>query len=218
MNPLDPQEDKINKFNSPLTTRRSFLTRVMPACAVGCLGICAGVAFAEQGTDPPPDPEIHKFDKKFPYPLTLRQYMSRQLTKSTEPLKAIESEIGEKKLLRILHDFSVKKGEAQGEEFAKRHPDRDFSSYCDRFRTGQMQTIITYDIVEDSKEAFEMKVTECVLVQPMLELDAGKIGNAMLCDGDYGNARGYNPRIKLTRDKTLMLGDTCCNHRYVWTG
>jgi hypothetical protein len=63
----------------------------------------------------------------------------------------------------------------------------------------------------------EIAVTECVLVGPVLENDMGKIGNAWLRHEDYGHAQGYNPRIELIRDKTLMLGHSCCNHRYVWT-
>ncbi len=81
-----------------------------------------------------------------------------------------------------------------------------------------MQSIVTYEIVEDSEKAFEINVTECILVQPVLELDAGRIGNALLCDADYGHAQGFSPRIKMIRNKTLMLGHDCCNHRYVLQG
>ena len=126
--------------------RRAFLTRVMPACALGGLGICEPTNLAAFGAEAPPCQEKHKFDEDFPYPLTLCQYMSRQLRSGAEVLKA-----------------------------------------------------------------FEINVTECLLAEPMLELDAGKIGNAWLCDEDYGYARGFNPRITLIRDKTLMLGDSCCN-------
>ena len=196
--------------------RRDFLTGVMPACAIGCMGICVPPALMALGEEPPRCQEKHKFDEDFPS-LTYREYFSRQLSTGARTLKAIESAIGEEELLRILHDHSVSHGRTRGQEFAKQYPDRDFFSYNERFRTGQMQDIITYDIVEDSEEAFEIKVTECVLVEPMLEHDAGKIGNAWHCDGDYGHAQGFNPKIRLIRDKTLMLGDSCCNHRYVWT-
>jgi len=40
----------------------------------------------------------------------------------------------------------------------------------------------------------------------------------MVCHGDYAWAEGFNPDIKLVRDKTLMQGDSICNHRYVWQG
>ena len=218
LNPLELQEGKMKKLDSTYFTRRDFLVRAIPACAISCLGVCGGMSIADQGADPSPDPEKHRFDKEFPYPLTLRQYFSRQLTKITEPLKAIENEIGEKKLLPILHEFSIRKSEAEGGELAKKSPNRDFCTYCDRFRTGQMKSLITYVIVEDSEKAFEINVSECILVQPMLELNAGRIGNALLCDGDYGNAQGFNPKIKLIRNKTLMLGHDCCNHRYVLQG
>ena len=81
----------------------------------------------------------------------------------------------------------------------------------------QVLKAVESEIMEDSEEAFEIRVTECALVEPMLEFDAGRIGNAWLCDGDYGHAQGFNPKIKLIRDKTLMLGHSCCNHRYEWT-
>jgi hypothetical protein len=47
---------------------------------------------------------------------------------------------------------------------------------------------------------------------------AGDIGYAMVCWGDYAWAEGFNPKIKLVRDKTLMEGHDRCNHRYIWTG
>ncbi len=196
--------------------RRAFLTRVMPACAIGCLGICDPTNLMALGAEPLPCQEKHKFDEDFPYPLTLRQYMSRQLRSGAEVLKAIESDIGEDELLRILHDHSISRGETRVQGVVQQYPDRDFFSYNERFRTGEMQVLLTYEIVEDSEEAFEINVSECLLAEPMLELDAGKIGNAWLCDEDYGHARGFNPRITLIRDKTRMLGDSCCNHRYVW--
>ena len=206
----------MKKLDSLSMERRDFLTRVMPACALGCLGICDPTILTALGAEPLPCQEKHKFDEDFPFPLTLRQYMSRQLRSGAQVLKAIESEIGEDELLRILSDYSIARGETQGQGTAQQYPDRDFFSYNERFRTGEMQGMTTYEIVEDSEEAFEINVTECVLAEPMLELDAGKIGNAWLCDGDYGHAQGFNPRIRLVRDKTLMLGDSCCNHRYEW--
>ena len=56
--------------------------------------------------------------------------------------------------------------------------------------------------VDAFEEVFEIVVTECALVEPIQESDAGLIGNAWLCHGDYGHAHGYNPKIELVRDKT----------------
>ena len=197
--------------------RRDFFRRVMPACALGCLGVCGAPGVAALAAEPLPCQEKHKFDEELP-PLTLRQYFSRQLSSGIRVLKAVEEEIGEEELLRILRDHSFSRGEGQTQAAAEGEPDRNFFSYNERFRSGQMERIITYEAVEDSEQAFEIKVAECALVEPFHEAEAGHIGNAWLCNEDYGHAYGYNPKIRLVRDKTLMKGDPYCNHRYEWTG
>ena len=92
--------------------RRNFLTKVMPACAFGCLGVCGPTHLTELWAGCLPSQEKHRFDEDFPFPLTLRQYMSRQLTSGAQVLKALEREIGEEALLPILRDFSISRGEA----------------------------------------------------------------------------------------------------------
>jgi hypothetical protein len=188
----------------------------VPACAIGCLAASGPALLRASISDPFPSEGEHEFDRDYG-PLTLRQYFERQLGSGARVLKGIETEIGEDQLLRALHSYSIKEGRARGQKFVQRYPGRDFHSYNERFRSGEMEGLITYEILEDSESAFEIRVTECVLVEPMLQEDAGKIGNAWLCDMDFSHAQGYDPRIKLVRDKTLMKGDSCCNHRYLWT-
>jgi len=195
--------------------RRDFIAGVVPAC-VGCLGICAPITLSALSEQPAFCQQQHKFDEEIP-PLTIRQYFSRVLGSGSRVLNAIRAEIGEEELIRILRDHSFNRGVGQGQSVAEQYPERDFFSYNERFRAGQMLGLTTYEILEDSEAAFEISVTECALVEPLLEADLGKVGNAWLCHADYGHAHGYNPKIELVRDQTLMLGDPCCNHRYVWT-
>ncbi len=75
------------------------------------------------------------------------------------------------------------------------------------------------EIVEDTDQAFELKITECVWAAAFRDLGAaGELGFAMVCWDDYAWAESLNPKIKLVRDKTLMQGATYCNHRYIWRG
>ena len=74
------------------------------------------------------------------------------------------------------------------------------------------------EIVEDTEKAFELKITECIWASTFLNAKAGDIGYASVCFGDYAWAEGFNPKIKMIRDKTLMQGHELCNHRYVWLG
>ncbi len=57
-----------------------------------------------------------------------------------------------------------------------------------------------------------------ILASTFLVAKAGDIGWASVCFGDYAWAEGFNPKIKLVRDKTLMQGHDICNHRYIWMG
>ena len=81
--------------------------------------------------------------------------------------------------------------------------------------SGVGRTIVR-EIVEDSKHAFEMKITECLTEVVFREMDAADLGYACVCHADFGLPVGINPKLKLIRTKTLMQGHDCCNHRYVW--
>jgi hypothetical protein len=86
------------------------------------------------------------------------------------------------------------------------------------FRNPEFAKVLTMEIVEDTERAFEIKVTECIHADAFLHYEAGDIGFAKVCYGDYAWAEGYHPKIRLTRDKTLMEGHSYCNHRYTWIG
>lgn len=77
---------------------------------------------------------------------------------------------------------------------------------------------MTYDIIENTEKACEVKVTECLTYVIFREANAQEIGYAGVCYADYGFPKGLNPKIEMIRDKTLMQGHDCCNHRYIWTG
>jgi hypothetical protein len=74
---------------------------------------------------------------------------------------------------------------------------------------------LTFDVIEDTKTAFEVKVIECIWAKTFHDFKAPDIGYAMVCYADFAMAPAYNPKMKLNRTKTLMQGHDCCNHRYV---
>jgi len=78
--------------------------------------------------------------------------------------------------------------------------------------------VLTLKVVEDTPEAYEVKSTEGLWAQTFREKGAAEIGYALQCHRDYADCQGFNPKMTLTRSKTLMQGDDCCNHRFVWEG
>jgi hypothetical protein len=71
------------------------------------------------------------------------------------------------------------------------------------------------EIVEDSAQAFEYRISQCLWAKMFREEDAGDIGYAAVCYPDYAVASALSPKLKLVRTKTLMQGHDCCNLRYV---
>jgi hypothetical protein len=39
-------------------------------------------------------------------------------------------------------------------------------------------------------------------------------GYLMCCNCDHEMVRAYNPRLRLSRTRTIMLGDDHCNHMF----
>jgi hypothetical protein len=161
----------------------------------------------------------HKFDEDLGMAFSHRQFYTMRYREYIELTKALKKELGEKKAIDFLTRYTKKKMLEFGKSHAGRSPDNSFHTYTDTFRDlDQYRNTLTMEIVEDTEKAFELKVTECIWATTFVDLDAGDIGYASVCVGDYTWASGFNPKIRLVRDKTLMQGHAFCNHRYMWEG
>ena len=192
-------------------SRRDLITRIFPACAATCLVSKKLFGFPLNENNPVIQQAQHKFDKefKFPRPVSYRQY-STQLSRFNIHLsKTLVEELGEEKAIEILKKDTRKRALRQGENQAKTLQNNSFSAFKNIFKNPLWDNVMTHKIVEDTEKAFEMKVTECLVYEVFKAADfAGKFGWACVCLGDYGTAEGFNPKIKLVRDKTLMEGDS----------
>lgn len=80
--------------------------------------------------------------------------------------------------------------------------------------TSADESLLEYEVLEDSDEKFEVHITKCRYADFYLEQGEPEIGYAMHCALDFGEAEAFSPDIVLKRTKTLMQGDRCCNHCY----
>ena len=159
----------------------------------------------------------HKFDNNFERTLTYRQLLERQFYNFLALAKGLEKEMGKEKAIAFIKNVSTERQTNLGKRQAGSMPDNSFATYVGQFRSG-FDNMLTMEIVEDTETAFELKVTECIWADTFLKAKAADIGYAWICWGDYAWAEGFNPKIKMVRDKTLMQGHDRCNHRYLWKG
>gem|GEM_PF-350941 len=197
--------------------RREFIARVVPACALACFSAGDMFAMPAAGEEKPIQQDLHTFDKEFDGKLTYRQYMDGRYKEFIWLAKALDGEWGEERTIEFLKRITAEKMTAYGRKQAISLADNSFESYVRQFRLGYGNTL-KMNIVEDTPAAFELEVTECIWADTFLRAGAAKIGYASVCWGDYAWAESFNEKITMVRDKTLMQGHECCNHRYLWKG
>ena len=209
----------MEKSNLLIPSRRDFISRIMPACSLMCIGGIGGLAGIRSVNGAGIFQDKHMFDKEYPRKMTHREYQSATSFLFIMYAKAVEKEFGKEKSIGLLKKMATEMNLERGKRQAMNSKDLSLKSYTRMFAEPKnWEGLLNMEIVEDTDSAFELKVSECLSAAVFRDADAAEIGHAAICWGDYAWAEGFNPKIKLVRDKTLMQGHAYCNHRYVWMG
>jgi hypothetical protein len=199
-------------------SRRLFLSKILPACSLACLGTSSGLLGFSPTIKGVLQETKHKFDEEFPVKFTGRQLMSMMYGRNYIPLlKFLTEELGKERLITLLKKHAEERGLEMGKSFAKQYGGGDFAALKKMFTpdSPNFKNVLTMSITEDTPNVHEIKVTECIFASTFLDADAGDLGFATICYADYNMAVGFNPKVKMVRDKTLMQRHDCCNHRYL---
>jgi hypothetical protein len=201
--------------------RREFLGKFLPACGLTCFGASRLFSTSPEMVASLLQEEKHRWDKPMEFPagreLTLRTFQGIRIREFVNFVRFLEKEMGKEKALELVKKATTEDLTRYGKSQAQRFGKTDLKSYTAQFKGPGMQNGLTYEIVEDTDKVFEIKVSECLICDAYLQAKAGDIGYAAVCWGDYAWAEGFNPKIKLVRDKTLMEGQSYCNHKYIMT-
>jgi len=142
----------------------------------------------------------------------------KYITERVAYLKALTSKFGEK-VIKIAALAKRKINEQKMRAFRKekgRLAPREVFFQSAFWEEGAVdKASLEFEIVEDSEKVFEVRISKCKYAELFRELGAGEIGYAMLCDMDFYEVKAFDPKLELQRTKTLMMGDDCCNHRYI---
>jgi hypothetical protein len=152
--------------------------------------------------------------------MTFQEVFDFAFKKLIPVLQGLAKELGEDRFLASLKKVASESALKAGQERASQLPRNDLAAFTGSGSEPShfAKHVLTREIVEDTPQAFELRVTECLWAKTFREMGAADIGYVLLCHTDYADCQVFNPRITLTRSKTLMQGDDCCNHRFVWEG
>jgi len=135
-------------------------------------------------------------------------------------LQSLGEELQRDDYIQLLINASCRAMRQVAQEAAHGASGSDFASFkacmLKNWSSYMADHILTYEVVENSDEALELRVTECLRAQHFRAHGAAHIGFATLVEPDFTWTRGFNPRVRMIRTKCLMLRDECCNHRWVW--
>ncbi len=132
-------------------------------------------------------------------------------------LEEMVPEMGEAKALDLLGSVARKLAHAMGRQLAEKDGDTDLASFAANLSVwseGGAQEIEPREAT-DTTVAFD--VTRCRYAEMYREIGAEKLGAALSCNRDGALCEGYDSRITMDRDETIMNGHARCNFRFTLT-
>ena len=192
--------------------RRNFLAKCISAGSVLCMG-CLGTAALS--VDPA---EI----KDLPQPgMSNEEILRFTLGYSVPVLKKMQAEIGNEKFIELLKKSASANMAEAVSSMSKDITDRNmknFGEFVGAFLSSPPFTGgFTYEIVENSEKAFELKFTGCIMAKLYREMNAADIGYAVECYPSDAAGKAFNPKAKASGGKNMMKGDEYCVERWELT-
>jgi hypothetical protein len=186
--------------------RRSLITGLCAAGSLACLG-CSRLAFAGDVKEA----ASHKFDAPSEY--TFAQVFKHAYGDAFIPtMQVLKEQVG----LETIQAAASESARRQIGAMAKMAPSTGLADWVRPLKKPNRlwSHALTFEVVEDTENTFEVRIKECLWAKTFRDADAADLGYAYVCHADFAMAQAFNPKLHLTRDTTLMQGDSYCNHRW----
>jgi hypothetical protein len=190
--------------------RRQFISTIIPACALSCSALKNLTAVVQSDVIFKEKSKKHKFQKKWGH--TYEEAFRWRYGFYIEIMEEFSKYLGRKQLIEMIMR-AVDDSNPISENI-----DPNFS-FIQWIKGGSIfQNMMTWEIIEQSEKAYEIKVSECLWAKTFQDRNAADIGYATVCYSDFSAAKATHPKITLERTKTIMQGHGYCNHRWKWEG
>ena len=194
--------------------RRDFILKSFSSCALCCFA-APNLFGSDKKLHPIASDQQHKFESdsgmsnQDAYNFAFKEFY-------IPAMKNLMEQIGREKFLDMLKTSS-EMSQLPDENADINYDERTLSVWSTNIIEGceNWSERLTFEVLNDSQNVFEIKFTECLWAKTFREADASEIGFAGVCYQDYPMTKAFNPNIKLIRDKTLMQGQDCCHFKWV---
>ena len=129
-------------------------------------------------------------------------------------IEAVAETIGEEKALEILTRVNEEEAYRRGQDMAKEMGENSINGLVEEVATWGEGGTWEMDVLELTPTTYIFNVTRCPYYEKYKELGLEEFGVGFSCCRDEPFARGFNPKLRLERTKTIMEGADHCDFRY----
>jgi hypothetical protein len=128
--------------------------------------------------------------------------------------KGLQRQYGRPRTHEIMHKVLMRGGKAFFRGFTPLGEDDDLVSFARVYKAFEKNNIV-FDVVEESKERFEVVVKRCLVNESFNELGIADATHWM-CEIAFEYFSGYHPRMTYMKDRMIARGDETCHEVFIW--
>jgi hypothetical protein len=122
---------------------------------------------------------------------------------------------GQEKAAAVIGEAVSHAAVEAGRQFAAREPNGpDLQGFIALQELWEKDDALKVEIIASDATHFDYDVHRCRYAEMYHEMGLGEIGHLLSCNRDELFIVGYDPRVELKRDHTIMGGDGRCDFRY----
>ena len=129
-------------------------------------------------------------------------------------IKAVGQRIGQDEALAILQESKQRVAYQRGNTMAEEIGRNGIEELVDDVAGWGRGGVWEMDVLEQTPKTYFFNVTRCPYYEKYKELGLEEFGVGFSCCRDEPFARGFNPKLRLERTKTIMEGADHCDFRY----
>jgi hypothetical protein len=153
--------------------------------------------------------------------LTYKEYIRSRFTNTVVLAREMINALGKKQAYEIISNAFYKDMEEMvKKELQEIGPINSFKDFIkiekEENESPEFRNIVSLTYPHESSIELSLNVTMCLYAEVFKELKAEELGYLMVCNPDHAYAQTCHPQIKLRRSKTIMQGDSYCDHTWHW--
>lgn len=129
-------------------------------------------------------------------------------------LNAFKERFGEDETRETAVEVITKIAQEQGAEMAQFLGGNDLETFAANKDPWRKGGALDVEELERNDKVYSFNVTRCGYADMYRKMGYGDLGDIFSCTRDFEFSTGFNPKIKLSREQTIMQGAEFCNFRY----